>query len=66
MKNVSKWEVAGVPAALVFEALYELGILERLGSTAADLPRVMLLVFVVIALVRGWTAKGADGGAAKS
>lgn len=57
MKKISKWEIAGVPAALVFEALYELGALEYLGLSAADVPRLMLLVFVAIAVVRGATTK---------
>ena len=52
MGKVSKWEVGGVPAALVFGALYELGWLNELGVTAEDVPRLMVVAFVALATLR--------------
>jgi hypothetical protein len=52
---VSNWEIAGVPAAILLEVLYEMETLPEVIK--ADLPRYMLLAFIVVALVRGFRQK---------
>jgi hypothetical protein len=52
MNNVQKWELAGVPAAVVFEALYRMEAFTALGITSEQLPHIMILAFVTMALVR--------------
>lgn len=52
MKEVQKWEMAGVPAAIVFEALYQVGVLQKLGLSAEDTPHVMVIAFVLMAIAR--------------
>lgn len=52
MKNVQKWEIAGVPAAIAFAALHALGAFEAVGLSAEDLPHVMVLAFIAMAGVR--------------
>lgn len=52
---VSKWEIGGVPAAIVLEVLYEMETLP--DAVKDDLPRYMLLAFIVVALVRGYLQK---------
>lgn len=50
--KVSKWEIGGVPAAAILEILYEMESLPEMIK--ADLPRYMLLAFIVVALVRAY------------
>ena len=61
MKDFSKWEIGGIPAVVVFEALYSLDIFAELGITEAQLPHVMVLAFVVAVSIRmggqKWLAK---------
>lgn len=57
MSKISKWEIGGVPAALVFEALYGLGVFERMGLRPEDTPHVMVVAFVLFALIRGATSR---------
>ena len=61
--KVSKWEIAGVPAAVGFGAAHRLGLFESLGITAEQLPDLMLLTFIGVALLRlggqWWLAKKA-------
>lgn len=52
MNAVQKWEMAGVPAAIVFAAVYKMGWLSALGVTAEQLPDLMIITFVVLAFVR--------------
>ena len=52
MNKVQKWEVAGVPAAILFSAAHNLGWLAKLGVKEDQLPDVMVLGFVFLALVR--------------
>ena len=52
MNKVSKWEVAGVPAALTFGAAHRLGLFESMGITAEQLPDVMLMAFIAVAAIR--------------
>lgn len=51
--SVSKWEIAGVPSAVVFSAAHSLGLFDRLGVTDAQLPHLMVLAFVAVAVLRG-------------
>lgn len=52
MPRVSRWELWGVPASLVFSALYELGVLSALGLSEHHIPHLMVLGYVVAAAVR--------------
>lgn len=53
MGAVSKWELAGVPAALVFGALHKLGAFAAIGVGPEMLPDLMLVAYVIVALGRG-------------
>ncbi len=63
MTRVSKWEIAGLPAAVAFGAAHRLGLFDRLGITAEELPDLMLLTFIGVATLRlvgqWWLAKKA-------
>ena len=50
--KVSKWEIAGVPATLLFGAAYRLGLFEKLGLTAEDMPDLMLVIFAGFLMLR--------------
>lgn len=52
MSDFSKWEIGGVPAVMVFAALYKTGALQRIGVTQEILPDAMLLTFVCAILLR--------------
>jgi len=52
MGGVSKWELAGVPAVLLFKAAYSLGLFTSIGITEAQLPDVMLLSYAGAVAVR--------------
>ncbi len=49
MGKVSRWEILGVPAALVFSAVHELGALGALGLAEHHIPHLMVLAYVVTA-----------------
>ena len=57
MSKVSRWEIAGVPAALIFSSLHELGVLGRIGLGEHDIPHLMTLLFVIAAVARSYVAK---------
>lgn len=50
MDKVEKWEIAGVPAALAFEAAMRMGLLD--GISAEQLPHLMVLAFIAMAALR--------------
>ncbi len=52
MDTVSRWEIAGVPAAAAFSALYEVGVLSTLGISEHQVPHLMVLAYVAVALIR--------------
>lgn len=52
MSAVSKWEIAGVPAAVLFEALHVLGAFTALGIDERELPHLMVAAFVAVAVLR--------------
>ncbi len=56
--KVSKWEIGGVPAAAILEILYEMESLPEMVK--ADLPRYMLLAFILFALVRAYQQRRAQ------
>lgn len=60
MDKVSRWEIAGVPAAMVLSALYELGWLAQLGITERLLPHLMVLCYVVAAGLRSYKDRAAS------
>ncbi len=62
MGKVSRWEVAGIPAALVFEAAHQMGWLAEVGVTQEQLPSLMILVYCLIAGARALHTKKAKGG----
>lgn len=70
MKGISKWEITGVPAAVVFESIYELGWLEPIGVSAENVPRLMVVCFVAVALLRSlgqfWLGRKSAGGSDQS
>ena len=59
MQAVSKWEIAGVPAAVAFEAAYALKVFDGLGITAEQLPHLMVLSFIAVASLRAYLARRA-------
>lgn len=52
MKGVSKWELLGMPATIVFASAYKLGLFQPLGITAEQLPDLMILAFFLLQLSR--------------
>ncbi len=67
-QGVSRWELLGLPATVVFGAAYKLGVFGPLGVTAEQLPDLMIVTFFLTALVRATlsrTKKETTDGATK-
>jgi len=48
--EVSKWELAGVPAAVILGALYKMEMLPQIIKN--DLPSLMIIAYMAVALIR--------------
>ncbi len=59
--KVSRWELAGIPAALVFEAAHRLGWLELTGVSEAQLPSLMVMVYCIVAGARAFHTRRQGG-----
>jgi len=50
--KISGWEIAGIPAALAFDAAHSLGFFSQWGIEDSDIPHLMVLVYIICALSR--------------
>lgn len=54
--KISKWDIAGVPVAMIAAALNRLHAFQALGIEPENIPDVILLGFVAVACIRmAWT-----------